>query len=52
MATLLYAAIGNQTSDIPLVEGTLASGNFSLVVPQLLRKVQPGTSMSYAYEDK
>ena len=52
MASLLYAVIANETSPTPLVEVSLAKGNFNLVALQLLRQVKPNTSMSYNYQNQ
>lgn len=51
MQSIVYAAVGNTATASILVEAFFAEGNFNLIVPQLLRKAQENSSMSYSYED-
>jgi hypothetical protein len=52
MASIIYCLVANDTSPTPLVEVSLAEGNFPLIAIKLLSKIKPNTSISYSYDDK
>jgi len=52
MSAILYAMIANEQSTIPLVEASIAEGNFNLMAVKLLSKLRRNASTSYTYEDK
>lgn len=52
MSAILYAMIANELSEVPLVEVTIAEGNFNLMAMKLLSKLRKNASTSYTYEDK
>ena len=52
MASIIYCLIANENSTTPLVEVSMADGNFPQIAVKLLSKIKPNTSISYSYEDK
>jgi vesicle-associated membrane protein 7 len=52
MASIIYCLIANEISPTPLVEVSMAGGNFPQIAVKLLSKIKPNTSISYSYEDK
>lgn len=52
MASIIYCLIASETSTTPLVEVSMAEGNFPQIAVKLLSKIKPNTSISYSYEDK
>lgn len=52
MSAIIYFLIANNSSTAPIVEVTLAEGNFQVIAQKLLRKLPRDTSTSYSYENK
>ena len=52
MASIIYALIASDSNTTPLVEASLAEGNFSMLALKLLSKLKKNTSASYVYENK
>ena len=52
MASIIYCLIANESSTTPLVEVSMAEGNFPQIAVKLLGKIKPNTSISYSYENK
>ena len=52
MASIIYSVIASDTNPTPIVEVSLAEGNFNLLALKLLSKVKKNSSASYVYENK
>ncbi|CAG9325437.1 unnamed protein product [Blepharisma stoltei] len=51
-SSIIYALVANDNNPTPLVEVSLATGNFQLMALKILEKIKPNSSISYSYEDK
>jgi hypothetical protein len=52
MASIIYCLIANDSSPTPIVEVSMADGNFPQIAMKLLVKTSPNTSITYSYEEK